>query len=207
MTRAQCHALHGAIALVVVVACGSPAASPDASTTDAQTDTALDAETGSPVDDGSSNDATSQDAPIDALDASGDGDALGDGGCNGLVAPPAISAAHSSAVPPTPTGGAVATGSYAMTAMTVYDGQTGPYGQWTMGAAIGASTFDTVHDFSGFLQTLHRTWSTSQKTLALVTVCPSPANEAPAYSADATSLTLFTPWFNNATLVIVLTKQ
>jgi hypothetical protein len=96
------------------------------------------------------------DAPSDtASDADAGTDAaFGDGACNTLVLPPQVTAMHSPSMAPTPTGGSIVDGTYVMTAMTVYDGKTGPYGKYAFAADIGGSTWQVVHDLSGFTQKL-----------------------------------------------------
>jgi hypothetical protein len=116
--------------------------------------------------------------------------------CNTLVDDgPKVPATEIAAAAPTPAGGAIADGTYQLTAVTAYSGPGGS----TLGVALTASEVQTISGMTiqedgilnGQESRYTTTFTTSGTTLSTSDTCPSPSTASHGYTATATELRIY----------------
>jgi hypothetical protein len=139
------------------------------------------------LDSGSSPDVSSSDAQSSDADASVV--------CNSLTnIAPVVDVTQMAADPPSPEGGMIANGTYAMTAVTIYTGPEGPTGASGTAQTTIEVTGDTIQ-MVGSGQPLTRTVTlvTSGVTFTATDSCPDTQVSQGGYTATPTTLTVFLP--------------
>lgn len=157
-------------------------------------------------DGGSSGEDSAADAPADAP-----GEAAT--ACNMLAnSAQAITYSQVSQNPPTPQGGTMADGTYAMTAATIYTGPNGPSGPSGMSQTTIQVTGSTIQIVSnGQPPTRTVTLATSGTSFTATDTCPDSKVTHGSYTATATSILIFldggTDDAGARTVVETFTKQ
>jgi hypothetical protein len=146
-----------------------------------------------------------------SADAASSGDAASS--CNDLAnAAPAITIQQVVGDPPAPQGGAIADGTYWLTAATIYTGEgdaPGPGGAGQTTIRITGSTMDVAA--SGTPPTRTLTLTTSGTSITAADTCPDTDTSQATYSATATALVFILPGGTDdagtRTVVETYTKQ
>jgi hypothetical protein len=116
--------------------------------------------------------------------------------CNSLVDDgPTVTATEVAAAVPTPTGGTIANGTYALTALTAYTGVGGPTGNLALTASevqtISGTTMQQEGTINGKESRYTTMISTSGTTISTSDTCPSPSMATHGYTATATELRIY----------------
>lgn len=118
------------------------------------------------------------------------------GACNNLVNDaPTVTATEIATAAPTPAGGTIADGMYALTALTAYTGVGGQTGNLALMASevqtISGTTMQQDGTINGQESRYTTTISTSGTTLSTSDTCPSPSTATHGYTATATELRIY----------------
>jgi len=115
------------------------------------------------------------------------------GACNALAnggAP--VTMMQSNAPKPVAQGGSVNTGLYYLTAITYYNGQTGPIGSSVaLTLDIANGTLDSVATQNAMTDRASFAWKTANTTWAMSQTCPQNQQATASYTASLTTLKLF----------------
>jgi hypothetical protein len=116
--------------------------------------------------------------------------------CNALVDDgPMVTATEVAAAAPTPAGGKILDGTYALTTLTAYTGVGGKTGNLALTASevqtISGTTLQEDGKINGQESRYTTTISTSGTTLSTSDTCPMPSTATHAFTATATNLRIY----------------
>jgi hypothetical protein len=157
-----------------------------------------------------SSDDGGVDADASMADTSAETEASADGGCNEIInTGAAIDVTKSSQMAPSPEGGAVADGTYDLTAIDDYDGEGGaqPLGLRSTFVIAGnvIQFVDDTADAAPIRGTL--LISTSGTTMTMTQTCPTSSNGTSAYSATSSEVEFFYTVGPNEIVEDIYTRQ
>jgi hypothetical protein len=195
-----------AVVLVLVVplfACSAAPGGADAAIDDASAEATVDASADAiaTMDAGHAGDAASD--VSSAPDSSNSGVQ-----CTSITVPAHVTPITSSATPPTPAGGTIATGLYHLTAATWYGASKAP-GAFGVAWDVSSTDVADADDMNGYLNTETTSYTTSGSDITFTTLkCPSVSPNGTVRKYTATSTTISVLWDDNgATVVFDFTKQ
>jgi hypothetical protein len=115
--------------------------------------------------------------------------------CNDLVDDtPTVAAMTVAEAAPSPMGGTIADGMYALTAMTAYAGPGGSTGDLGITASvvmtIAGATMQQAGQINGQEKRYTSTFTTSGTTVMTMDTCPAPNTDTHSYTATSTALTV-----------------